>query len=102
MPTFNLTTNGVKRDGGVGGHTAASDCRRAQIACRRLMRCPPSAVPGDRVSASQIVSDLSKAVAKSTGKPETVRHMRDSQLSLTAAASTPRSCRITYSLWLKW
>ena len=27
-------------------------------------------VPGDRVSASQIVADLSKAVAKATGKPE--------------------------------
>lgn len=27
-------------------------------------------VPGDRVSASQIVADLSKAVAAATGKPE--------------------------------
>ena len=27
-------------------------------------------MPGDRVSASAIVSDLSKAVAKATGKPE--------------------------------
>ncbi|EFN53805.1 hypothetical protein CHLNCDRAFT_136510 [Chlorella variabilis] len=27
-------------------------------------------VPGDRVSASQIVADLSKAVAQATGKPE--------------------------------
>ena len=29
-----------------------------------------AAVPGDRVSASQIVADLSKAVAAATGKPE--------------------------------
>lgn len=27
-------------------------------------------VPGDRVSSSQLVQDLSKAVAKATGKPE--------------------------------
>eukprot|EP00887_Chlorella_sp_A99_P000108 scaffold16.g108.t1 len=42
MPTFNLTTNGK----------------------------PGCSLPGDRVSSSQIIADLSKTVAKATGKPE--------------------------------
>lgn len=38
------------------------------------------AVPGDRVSSSQLVQDLSKAVAKATGKPEAVRGLCPSSL----------------------
>jgi hypothetical protein len=37
---------------------------------------PNSAVPGDRVSASQIIADLSKAVASAVGKPESVSSTR--------------------------
>ena len=65
------------------------------------------AVPGDRVSASQIVADLSKAVAAATGKPEAVRSWLLWRL-LSAKAVHERwllvkcwllCCRPAYSRW---
>lgn len=47
--------------------------RRCRLGTANPAPLPPVlAVPGDRVSASQIVADLSKAVAQATGKPEGV------------------------------
>lgn len=84
MPTFNLQTNGARgmstpllgwqpcrrRPVPLPSASAAHPAHPHHPLCFRTICC---AVPGDRVSASQIVADLSKAVAAATGKPEAVR-----------------------------
>lgn len=57
--------------GSVGHSSVAAHHRKVRWPCRTLLHC--AAVPGDRVSSSQLAADLSKAVSKATGKPEAVR-----------------------------
>ena len=59
------------RQGGVGARLHCTLARRA--AAPRRLRLARPAVPGDRVTSSGVISDLSKAVASSVGKPEAVR-----------------------------
>lgn len=71
MPTFNLTTNGNSHMRPISARLQGP-CGRAACDQARSAPRPSLAVPGDRVSSSQLVQDLSKAVAKATGKPEAV------------------------------
>lgn len=72
-----------------GSHHAKNDLIPANTVIDAI--CILLAVPGDRVSSSQLVQDLSKAVAKATGKPEqasTSRGWRGVVQSSNATANT--------------